>query len=200
LLIGKKAIPQGDLTGLIAWLKANPDRASAGIPGVGNIMHLAAILFQQLTGTRFQFVPYRGEAPAIQDLVAGLTDISFDSPSGAIQQLRAGNIRAYAVTAKSRLAIAPDVPTVDEAGLSAFYVSNWRGLWAPRGTPSDIIAQLNAAVGDALADGRVRASLTDLGYEIFPREQQTPEALGAFQKAEIEKWWPIIKAANIKAE
>jgi tripartite-type tricarboxylate transporter receptor subunit TctC len=200
VMVAKKAMPANDLTGLIAWLKANPDRASAGIAGVGNIFHLAGILFQQLTGTRFQFVPYRGEAPFMQDLVAGLIDIALDSPSGALPQVRAGNIKAYAATAKSRLAAAPGIPTFDEAGLAGFYISNWRGLWAPKGTPSAVMAKLNAAVVDALADARVQARLADVGDEIFPREQQTPEALAALQKADIEKWWPFIKLIGIRAQ
>jgi tripartite-type tricarboxylate transporter receptor subunit TctC len=200
IIVGKKAIPADDLDHLIAWLKANPGKASAGTPGVGNLGHLAGILFQQITNTGFQFVPYRGTAPAILDLVAGQVDIMFDTPSGTLAQLRSGNIKAYAVASKSRLSVAPDIPTVDEAGLAGFYISNWRGLWVPRGTPKTVIAKLNSAVADALAEPRVRSRLIDLGYEIFPREQQTPEALAALQKAEIEKWWPIIKAAGIKAE
>ncbi len=173
-------------------LRANPDKASAGIQGVGGIGHLAGALFQKATNTRFQFIPY----PVIQDLAAGQIDITFDSPSGSLSPVRSGNIKTYAIAAENRLAIAPNIPTAYEAGLTAFYVANWRGMWAPKGTPSDIIAQLNAAVGHALADAPVRARLTDLGYEILPREQQTSEALAALQKAEIEKWWPIIKAAG----
>jgi tripartite-type tricarboxylate transporter receptor subunit TctC len=200
VIVGKKALPADDLGNLIAWLRTNPGKASAAIPGVGNMGHLAGILFQKLTNTTFQFVPYRGDAPAILDLVAGQIDISFDSPSGTLAHLRSGSIKAYAVTAKSRLAVAADIPTVDEAGLAGFYVSNWRGLWAPRNTQKTIITKLNAAVVDALADPTVRARFADLGQEIFPREQQTPEALGALQKAEVEKWWPIIKAAGIRGE
>jgi tripartite-type tricarboxylate transporter receptor subunit TctC len=200
VIVGKKALPADDLGNLIAWLRANPGKASAATPGVGNMGHLAGILFQKLTNTTFQFVPYRGTAPAILDLVAGQVDITFDTLAGTLAQLRAGTIKAYAVATKSRLPIAPDIATVDEVGLPGFYVSNWRGLWAPRATPRAVIAKLNAAVVDALADPSVRARLADLGEEIFPREQQTPEALAALQRAEIEKWWPIIKAAGIKAE
>jgi tripartite-type tricarboxylate transporter receptor subunit TctC len=167
--------------------------------GAGAMSHVAGILFQQETGTRFGFVPYRGSASALQDLVAGQIDLQMADPT-SLPQVRAGSVKVYAVTAKVRLAAAPDVPTVDEAGLPGFCVSIWRGLWAPKRTPATIITKLNAAVVDALADLGVRARLADVGQEIFPREQQTPEALAAFHKAEIEKWWPIIKAANIKAE
>ena len=159
-----------------------------------------ASFFQKETGTRFQFVPYRGAGPAMQDLIAGQIDLMILDPPTSLPQVRAGSIKAYAVTAKTRLAAAPDIPTVDEAGLPGFYISLWNGLWAPKGTPKDIIAKLNAAVVEALADPTVRQRLADLGQEIPPREQQTPEALAHFQKAEIEKWWPIIKAANIKGE
>ena len=200
LILSKKAIPATNLLELISWLKANPDKATAGIAGVGGADHVPAILFQNLTGTRFRFIPYRGGAPAMQDLVAGQIDIKFDSPATSLQQVRAGSIKAYAVTANARLAAAPEIPTTDEAGLTGFYTSNWRALWVPKGTPNEIVAKLNTAVVGALDDPAVRSRLVDLGQEIPPREQQTPEALAAFHRAETEKWWPIIKAANIKAE
>jgi tripartite-type tricarboxylate transporter receptor subunit TctC len=200
LIVSKKAMPAKNLLELITWLKANPDKAAAGTSGVGAADHVSGILFQNLTGTRFQFIPYRGVAPAMQDLVSGQIDIKFDSPATSLSQVRAGTIRAYAVSAKARLATAPEIPTVDEAGLAGFYASNWRGLWAPKGTLKDVVLKLNAAVVDALNDPAVRSLLVDLGQEIPPRDQQTPEALGALQKAEIEKWWPIIKDAGIKAE
>jgi tripartite-type tricarboxylate transporter receptor subunit TctC len=200
VIVAKKAMPAKDLKELIAWLKANPDKASAGTTGTGGASHVAAIFFQKETGTRFQFVPYRGLAPAMQDLVAGQIDMMVDNPATSLSQARAGTIKAYATTAKARLAAAPDIPTADEAGLPGFNVSQWTALWAPKGTPKDIIAKLNEAVMESLADSNVLARLADLGQHIPPREQQTPEALGAYQKAEIDKWWPIIKAAGIKAE
>jgi tripartite-type tricarboxylate transporter receptor subunit TctC len=200
LIVTKKTMPANDLNELIAWLKANPDKASQGTAGVGNTAHVAGLLFQKETGTRFQVVPYRGSAPAMQDLIAGQIDIMIDAASNTVAQILAGSIKAYAVAGKTRLAAAPEIPTVDEAGLPGFYSSIWFGLWAPARTPKDIVAKLNAAVVDALADPTVRARIAALGQDIPPREQQTPEALGAFHKAEIEKWWPIIKAANIKGE
>jgi tripartite-type tricarboxylate transporter receptor subunit TctC len=145
-------------------------------------------------------VPYRGANPVMQALVAGDYDWTFSPPDQAMPQIQAGRIKVYAVTAKGRISLAPHIPTTDEAGLPGFYLSYWHALWAPRGTPKDVVVKLNAAVVAALADPGVSARLAELGQEIFPRERQTPETLGAFQKAEIEKWWPIIKAANIKAE
>jgi len=200
IIVVRNSLPTDDLKGLIAWLKANPDKASQGTAGAGSPAHVSGVSFQATTGTRFQFVPYRGAAPAMQDLVAGQTDLMFDQATNALPQVRAGRIKALAVTAKARLASAPDIPTVDEAGLPGFYTAVWHGVWAAKGTPKDVVTKLNAAVVEALADPTARARLSDLGQEIFPRGQQTPEALAAFHKAEIEKWWPIIKAANIKAE
>jgi tripartite-type tricarboxylate transporter receptor subunit TctC len=200
LIVAKKTMPAKDLKELIAWLKANPDKASQGTAGVGNTAHVAGLLFQKETGTRFQVVPYRGSAPAMQDLIAGQIDIMIDAASNTVAQVRAGSIKAYAVADKTRLTAAPEIPTVDEAGLPGFYSSIWFGLWAPARTPKEIIAKLNTAVVDALADPTVRARIGALGQDIPPREQQTPEALGAFHKAEIEKWWPIIKSANIRGE
>jgi tripartite-type tricarboxylate transporter receptor subunit TctC len=199
VIVAKKTMPARTLTELIGWLKTNPNKASAGDAGVG-VGRIVAVFFQKETGTQFQILAYRGNSAAMQDLVAGQIDMMFTDPISSVPQLRAGTVKAYAVTAKSRLAIAPDIPTVDEAGLPGLYASGWYGLFAPKGTPKDVIAKLNAAVVDALADPAVRSRITDLGLEIYPREQQTPEALAALQKAEIEKWWPIIKAAGIKPE
>jgi tripartite-type tricarboxylate transporter receptor subunit TctC len=172
-----------------------------GTTGAGGLSTVGGLFFQKETGTRFKFVPYRGGlAPAMQDLVAGQIDFMIDNPANALPQVRAGTIKAYAVTSKSRLAVAPDIPTVGEAGLPGLYALNWQATFLPKATPRDIVAKLNAAVAAALADATVQRRLADLGQDIFPRDQQTPEALAAFQSAEIEKWWPIVKAANIKAE
>jgi tripartite-type tricarboxylate transporter receptor subunit TctC len=158
------------------------------------------VFFQNATGTSFQLVPYRGAGPAMQDLVAGQIDMLIDSPVTVVPQLKAGKIKAFAIAEKSRLASAPEVPTVDEAGLPGFYFSNWFGLYAPKGTPQPIVSRLNAALVAALADATVRARFTELSQDVFPRDQQTVEAHTALQKADSEKWWPIIKAANIKGE
>jgi tripartite-type tricarboxylate transporter receptor subunit TctC len=203
LIVGRKSLPANDLTQLIAWLRANPGKASAGIAGVGATGHLTGILFQKETGTGFTFVPYRGNGPALTDLIAGQIDLMIEPSSNFLSQLRAGSIKAFAVTAKARLAAAPDIPTTDEAGLPAFHASLWYGLWVSKGTkgtPQDVIPTLNAAVTEVLADQAVRARFADLALEIPARERQTPQALAALQRAEIDKWWPIVKAANIKAE
>jgi tripartite-type tricarboxylate transporter receptor subunit TctC len=200
LIVSKRTLPPTDLKGLIDWLKANPDKASQGTAGAGAASHIAGIFFQTKTATRFQFVPYRGAGPAMQDLVAGQIDMMIDTPATSLPQVRAGQITGYAVTAKSRLASAPEIPTADEAGVPGLYVSVWFALFAPKGTPQDIIAKLNAAAVDALADPAVRSHFADLGMQIPEPERQPPEALRAFHKAEIEKWWPILKAAGIKVE
>jgi tripartite-type tricarboxylate transporter receptor subunit TctC len=200
LIVAKNAVPAKNLRELIEWLKANPDKTSAGTSGIGGIEHVGGVLFQNITGTRFRFVPYRGAAPEVQDLVAGQIDFGLANVVTSLPQVREGTLKAFAVAAKTRLAAAPEIPTVDEAGLPGFYVTGWLGVWAPKGTPQNAIAKLNSATGAALADPTVRMRFADLGFEIFPRNQQTPEALATYQKAEIEKWWPIIKAAGIKAE
>jgi tripartite-type tricarboxylate transporter receptor subunit TctC len=200
LMTARQGMPVGDLKALIAWLKANPDKATQGIAGVGAIEHVAAMLLQRQTGTRFQIVPYRGNAPAMQDLVAGQIDMMIADAATALPYVGSGRIKALAVMAKTRMTAAPDIPTVDEAGLPEFYASLWYGLWAPAKTPDDIIAKLNAAAVAALADPTVRKRLADLGQDVPPLAEQTPQALGARQKADIEKWWPIMKAAGIRAE
>ena len=201
LIVAKSTVPANNLKELIAWLATNPSKASQGTAGVGSPSHVSGLFFQTVTGTSFQFVPYRGGAgPAMQDLVGGHIDLMFDMALNSLPHIRDGRIKAYAVADKVRLASAPDIPTVDEAGLPGFYMSLWFGLWVPRGTTMEVVAKFNAAVVDALGDPMVRERLANLGMEIPAREQQTPEALRAFQKAEIEKWWPIIKAAGIKAQ
>jgi tripartite-type tricarboxylate transporter receptor subunit TctC len=200
LIVAKQDAAATSLKELVAWLKANPDKALVGTPGAGTPQHVAGAFFENMTGIRFQFVPYRSSGAMIQDLLASRINLIFDLADNSLPQMRAGSIKAYAVTAKTRLAVAPDIPTTDEAGLPGFYVSVWRGLWAPKGTPKTVIKKLNAAVVDALADPVVRQRITQSGQEIPPQAELTAEALGALQKAEIEKWWPIIKAANIKAE
>src|SRR5438874_5159582 len=168
VFVSKNAVPAKNLNELIAWLRANPDKATQGTAGAGSAAHISGVHFQNITGTRYQFVPYRGFAPAKQDLLAGHIDLMIDQAVNSLPQVRDGRIRAYAVTAKTRLALAPDIPTVDGAGLPGFYVSVWRGLWVPKSTPKDIIARLNAAVADTLADPVVRQRITDLGMEIPP--------------------------------
>jgi tripartite-type tricarboxylate transporter receptor subunit TctC len=200
LIAGRKTLPADDLKGLIAWLKAHPDKASQGTGGVGTTSHIAGVFFQQTTGTRFTLVPYRGAGPAIQDLASGQIDLIIDPASNTMPYVRAGTIKAFAVTAGTRMTTAPDVPTVDEAGVPGFHILNWTAYFAPKGTPRAIIDRLNAAVVDALADPLVRQRAADVGQEIFPPEMLTPDALAAFHKAEIAKWWPIIKAAGIKVQ
>jgi tripartite-type tricarboxylate transporter receptor subunit TctC len=200
LIVAKKSMPADDLKGLIAWLKANPDKASQGTPGAGTAAHITGAFFQKQTGTRFAFVPYRGTGPAMQDLVAGQIDFMIDTPTNSLPHARTGAIKIYAVTNQHRLDAAPDIPTVDEAGLPGFHFAFWQALWVPKATPKDIVARLNAAVVETLADAGVRQKFAEQGQDIPTREQQTPQALGAFHKAEIEKWWPVMKAANIKAE
>src|SRR6202011_3536813 len=198
--IAKAALPPKDLAELIAWLKDNPGKATVGIGGVGGGADVVGTYFQKNTGTRFQFVPYRGAAPMIQDLVAGQIDLTFTQVASALAQVRGGQLKAYAVMAKQRWAATPDTPTIDEVGLGGLYASFWHGLWLPKSTPKHVIAKLHAAVVEALADTSVRLRLGDLGQEIWPPEKQTPQALSAFQQAEIDKWWPIIKAAGIKVD
>jgi tripartite-type tricarboxylate transporter receptor subunit TctC len=200
IVVSKNAVPAKDLKEFVGWIKANDGKVSAGTAGAGSATHVAGVYFQNVTGTRFQFVPYRGTGPALQDLVAGQIDFIVDQASNSVQHVRDGKIRAYAVTAKTRLPSAPEIPTVGEAGVPGLDISVWYGLWAPKGTPADIIAKLSAATMAALADAGVRQRFGELGLEIPARELQTPEALGAHHKAEIEKWWPVIKAANIKGD
>ena len=200
LIVGKNSLPANDAKELIAWLRANPDKASAATVGAGSAAHVCGLYFQDKTQTRFQFVPYRGGAPAMQDLVGGQIDLMCAEASQTLTYVRGGKMKAFAVMAHTRWPALPGVPTTDEIGTPGMYISFWHGLWVPKGTPKEIIAKLNGAVVDTLADPGVRQRLADLGQVIATREQQTPSALAAYHKAEIEKWWPIIKAANIKVE
>jgi tripartite-type tricarboxylate transporter receptor subunit TctC len=200
VFLGKQALPAKDFKELIAWLKANPDKASFGSTGVGGPGHLLALIMQKETGTRFGIVPYRGINPAVQDLIAGQIDITISNTATAMPHVRGGKVKAFAVTAKSRLTIAPEIPSADEVGCPWLAFSLWAGLFAPKGTPKDIIDKLNAAAVSTLEDATIRKRFVDQGFVIPTREQQTPEALRAYQKAQIAKWWPIIEAAGLKAK
>jgi tripartite-type tricarboxylate transporter receptor subunit TctC len=199
-LVSKMGFPARDAAELIAWLKANPNRASAATVGTGSAAHVCGIHFQNMTGTQFQFVFYRSGAPAYQDVVAGHVDLMCAEASATLPLVRDGKIKPYGVMAKTRWSAAPDVPTMEEVGVPGLYIPWWQGLWAPRDTPRDIIVRLNGAAVEALADPRVSRLLWDIGLETPSQDLRTPEGVRAFQKAEVEKWWPIIKAANIKAE
>jgi tripartite-type tricarboxylate transporter receptor subunit TctC len=198
-MVARTSLPAKDLSELLAWLKANPDRTAATV-GAGSGSHLCGIYLQGAAGISFQFVPYRGGAPAMQDLVGGRIDLMCDLAANSLPLVRSGQIKAYAVMAKARYFAAPDVPTADEAGAPGIYVSNWHALWAPKGVPPDIIARLSGAVMSALADPTVRQRIADLGMQIVPRDEQTPAALADFQRSELEKWTPVIRAAGIKPE
>jgi tripartite-type tricarboxylate transporter receptor subunit TctC len=200
IIVSKNAVPAKSLGELLAWLKARPTPATAGTAGAGSGSHIGALYFENVTGIKLQYVPYRGTAPAMTDLVAGQIDLIVDQTSNSISQVRAGNIRAYAVTDTKRVESAPDIPTTDEAGLAGFHMTLWSGLWVPKDTPKDIVAKLNAAAVDALNDPAVRKQLENLGLQMPPGDRLSPEALGSWQKAEIAKWWPMLKAANVKVE
>jgi tripartite-type tricarboxylate transporter receptor subunit TctC len=200
IIVSKNAVPAKTLGELIAWLKSRPVPATAGTAGAGSGSHIAGLAFENATGIKLQYVPYRGTGPAMNDLVAGQIDIIVDQLSNSINQVRAGTIRGYAVTDTKRSEQGTDIPTTDEAGLAGFHMTLWSGLWVPKGTPKEIVARLNAAAIDALGDGEVRKQLENLGLQMPPADRLTPEALGAWQKAEIERWWPIIKAANVKVD
>lgn len=200
LIVSRKTLPANNLKELIIWLNANKDKATQGNSGIGTPSHVGGIMFQAAINTRFMLVPYRSAGQSMQDLVAGKIDMLLDTPAISMPQVNAGTIRAYAVSARKRIAVAPNIPTTDEAGLPGFYFTFWHALWAPKGTPKEIVAKLNEAAVKALNDPATRQKLVELAQEIFPRDQQTPEALRAYQKAEIDKWWPIIKSAGIKVQ
>jgi tripartite-type tricarboxylate transporter receptor subunit TctC len=203
IILAAGNVPANNLRELVAWVKASPDKATLATAGAGSPPHIAGVFFQKLTGTRLVFVPYRGAAPALQDLIGGQIDLNMPQAAivpTALPHVSTGRLKAFAITAKSRITSAPNIPTVDEAGLPGLYISVWHGLWGPKNTSQSVIAKLNAAVADALADPKVLRRMADLTQDIPARAQQTPAGLVSYQKAEIEKWWPIIKAANIKAE
>ena len=200
LIVANAAVPAKDLREMIAWVKTNQDRVNVGTAGLGSSTHVSGVYFQNAIGAKLQLIPYKGTGPAMQDLIGGQIEMMVDQMSNSLPQVRNGKIRAYALTAAARSAAAPEIPTVDEAGLPGFHMSIWYGTWVPRGTPKEAVARLNGAVVEALADPTARQRLADLGLEIVPRDRQTPEALGAHQRAEIEKWWPMIKAAGIRID
>src|SRR3954467_8251128 len=200
IVVSKNAVPAKSLAELLAWLKARPEPAAAGTAGAGSGSHIAGLYFENVTGIKLQYVPYRGTGPAMNDLVAGQIDMIVDQLSNSITQVRAGNIRAYAITDTKRVESASDIPTVDEAGLPGFHMTLWSGLWVPKDTPKDVVAKLNAVAVEALNDPAVRKQLHNPGLQMPPKDKLTPEALGAWQKAEIAKWWPMIKAANVKVD
>jgi tripartite-type tricarboxylate transporter receptor subunit TctC len=199
-VVARKDLPPRDLKEFIAWLKANPGKVTAATVGPGSGSHMCGIYLQNSLGAKFQFVPYRGGAPAMQDLIGGQVDFMCDFAGNSLAVARNGQIKPYAVIAKSRWFAAPDVPTFEEMGVQGLVMGFWHGLWAPKGTPADVIAKLNGAARAAFADATVKQRYIDLGQEMPTPEQQTPAALAAFHKAETDKWWPIIKAANIKTQ
>jgi tripartite-type tricarboxylate transporter receptor subunit TctC len=200
VFVSKNAIPAKSLKELMDWLKSRPEPATAGTAGAGSGSHIAALYFESISGIKLQYVPYRGTGPAMNDLVAGQIDLIVDQLSNSINQVRAGNIRAYAITDTKRAESASDIPTTDEAGLPGFFMTLWSGMWVPRDTPKEIVAKLNASAVDALNDPAVRKQLENLGLQMPPKDKLTPAALGVWQKAEIAKWWPIIRAANVKVD
>jgi tripartite-type tricarboxylate transporter receptor subunit TctC len=200
MISARKDFPAADLKELLAWLKANPGKAGVGNVGPASGTNVNAIYFQNITGVRFQFVPHKSVQTAVKALASGELDLVFDQASHSLPYLRAGSIKVYAVTSPARTVSAPEIPTTDEGGLPGFHSANWYGLWAPKGTPKDIVVRVNQAVVEALADPDVAKQLTGQGLDLPPADQRTPEALAAFHKSEIEKWWPILKAAGIKAQ
>ena len=200
IIVSKNAVPAKTLPELLAWMKAKPTPPTAGTAGAGSGSHIAGLYFENITGIKLQYVPYRGTAPALNDLIAGQIDVIIDQTSNSIAQVRAGTIRAYAVTDDKRVESAPEIPTTDEAGLSGFHMTLWSGLWVPKNTPKEVVTRLNDAAVQALSDPAVRKKFQDLGLEMPNQSQLSPEALGSWQKAEIAKWWPMIKAANVKIE
>ena len=200
VIVSRNTVPATTMKELLAWLKARPAPATAGTAGAGSGSHIAGLYFENVTGIKLQYVPYRGTAPALNDLVAGQIDLIVDQLSNSISQVRAGTIRAYAVTDARRVDTAPEIPTADEAGLPGFHMTLWSGLWVPKGTPKEVVARLNGAAVEAMNDPAVRKKFEDLGLQMPAPDALSPEALGSWQKAEIAKWWPMIKAADIRVQ
>jgi tripartite-type tricarboxylate transporter receptor subunit TctC len=198
LMVAKNELPANNIAELVTWMKANPDKIN--FVNQNAAANVSGVLFENLTKQKVQFIPYRGAGPAMTDLIAGTVDLLVVQSAVALPQIRAGKIKALANLSPQRSASIPDIPTADETGVPGLYMSGWFGFFAPKGTPKDIIAKLNAATVEALADPAIQKRFTELGLDVVPREQQTPEGLAAFQKAEIDKWWPIIKAAGIGAQ
>lgn len=198
LLVAKKTLPADDLKSLVAWMKAHP--GDAKFVNQNASAEVGGILLQKLTGTKVLFVPYRGAGPAMTDLISGQVDLLLVQGAVALPQVRAGTIKALAELSPARSPSMPDIASADQSGVPGLYIAGWFGLFAPKGTPPDVLGKLNAAMVTALADARVRARFADLGLDVASRDQQTPAGLAAFHKAEIDKWWPIIKAAGIRGE
>jgi tripartite-type tricarboxylate transporter receptor subunit TctC len=197
----RKDFPANTFQEFIAWMKANPGKATEGTAGVGSGQHISGVYVQKITGVNFQFVPYKsGSTEIIRDLTAGHIDFTFDQAITSLTHVKGGNVRALAVTSDKRLEAAPEIPTVDESGAAGTYISTWYGLWAPKGTPQEVVDKVGAAARAAMADPALRQRLASLGQQIPPPEQQTAAALAAYQKVEIEKWHAIIKEAGIKVE
>jgi tripartite-type tricarboxylate transporter receptor subunit TctC len=198
LMVAKNDLPANTLAELVTWMKANPGKIN--FVNQNAAANVSGVLFENLTKQKVQFIPYRGAGPAMTDLISGTVDLLVVQGAVALPQIRGGKIKALANLSPQRSASMPDIPTADETGVPGLYMSGWFGFWAPKGTPKDIIARLNAATVEALADPAVQKRFVEFGLDVAPREQQTPEGLAAFQKVEIEKWWPIIKAAGIGAQ
>jgi tripartite-type tricarboxylate transporter receptor subunit TctC len=199
-IVAGKAVPASNVTEFIAWLKAQNGKATMGTVGISSPSEFAARIFEKQTGTSFQMVPYRGGAPLLQDMLGGHVDFAFGQAATYLTNVQSGELKAFAVLQPKRWWAAPDVPTLDELGFKDIDASFWHGLWAPKGTPPDVIEKLNAAVRDALADPTVQDRFKKVGQEIWPLDHQTPEALAEKQKAELAKWTPVIKEAGVRAE
>ena len=198
LMIARKDFPANDLKGLVAHMKANPGKVTYVEQTAA--AKLSGIQMQQMTGTEVNFIPFRGAGPAMQAMLGGQVDLMILQAAAALPQARAGAVKILANLSPRRSSVIPDVPTSDESGMPGLYAAGWFGLFGPKGMRKEVVARLNAAMMEALADPALKARFSDLGLEVASRELQTPEGLAAFHKAETDKWWPIIKAAGIKVE